>query len=75
MTNHYRPISLLPTLSKIFERAIFSELYSFFITNISLWEQQYGFRPGHSTELAGTKLIDHTYEQMDQQKNTRTYLY
>ena len=23
---------------------------------------------GHSTELAATKLIDHTYEQMDQQK-------
>ena len=33
-----------------------------------LCEQQYGFRAGHSTELAATKLIDHTYEQMDQQK-------
>ena len=31
-------------------------------------EQQYGFRAGHSTELAATKLIDHTYEQMGQQK-------
>ena len=32
-------------------------------------EQQYGFRAGHSTKLAATKLIDHTmYEQMDQQK-------
>ena len=68
LLTNYRPISLLPTLSKIFERAIFTQLYSFFITNNILCEQQYGFRAGHSTELAATKLIDHTYEQMDQQK-------
>ena len=59
LTN-YRPISLLPTLSKIFEHAVFTELYSFFITNKILCEQQYGFRAGHSIELAATKLIDHT---------------
>ena len=59
LLTNYRPISLLPTLSKIFERAIFTQLYSFFITNNILCEQQY--------EL--TKLIDHTYEQMDQISN------
>ena len=32
------------------------------------------FRAGHPTELAATKLIDHTYEQMDQQK-TPTHIY
>ena len=70
----YRPISLLPTLSKMFERVIFTQLYSFFITNNILCEQQYGFRAGHSTVLAATKLIDHTYEQMDQRK-TSTHIY
>ena len=68
LLTNYRPITLLPTLLKIFERAISTQLYSFFITNNILCEQQYGFRAGHSTELAATKLIDHTYEQMDQQK-------
>ena len=68
LLTNYRPISLLPTLSKIFERAIFTQMYSFFITNKILCEQQNGFRAGHSSELAATKLIDHTYEQMDQQK-------
>ena len=68
LLTNYRPISLLPTLSKIFERAIFTQLYSFFITNKILCEQQFGFRAVHSTELAATKLIDHTSEQMDQQK-------
>ena len=69
LLTNYRPLSLLPTLSKIFERAIFTQLYSFFITNKILFEQQYGFRAGYSTELVATKLIDHTYEQMDQQKH------
>ena len=68
LLTNYRPISLMPTLSKIFERAMFTQLYSFFITNNILCEQQYGFIAGHSTELAATKLIDHTYEQIDQQK-------
>ena len=68
LLTNYRPILLLSTLSKIIERAIFTQLYSFFITNKILCEQQYGFWAGHSTELAATKLIDHTYEQMDQQK-------
>ena len=30
LLTNYRPISLLPTLSKIFERVIFTQLYSFF---------------------------------------------
>ena len=54
LLTNYRPISLLPTLSKIFERAIFTQLYSFFITNNILCEQQYGFKARHSTELAAT---------------------
>ena len=69
LLTNYRPISLLPTLSKIFECAIFTQMYSFFITNKILCVQQYGFRAGHSTELSATKLMDHTYEQMDQQKH------
>ena len=66
LLTNYRPISLLFTLSQIFKRAIFTQLYSFFITNKILCEQQYGFRAGHSTELSATKSIDHTYVQLDQ---------
>ena len=68
LLTNYRPISLLPALSKIFERVIFTQLCSFFITNNILCEQQYGFRAEHSIEIAATKLIDHTYEQVYQQK-------
>ena len=40
---NYRPISLLLTLSKIFERVILIQLYTYFDDNNVLSEQQYGF--------------------------------
>jgi hypothetical protein len=47
--NSYRPISLLPTLSKLFEKTIKTRLDSH-IKNISLIpSQQFGFRSKHST--------------------------
>ena len=30
--------------------------------------EQFGFRPGHSTELAAIRLIDHLVKQMDQRR-------
>ena len=41
--NNYRPISLLPTISKIFERIIYSQLYAYFSLNNLLSEEQYRF--------------------------------
>ena len=35
------------------------------IKNDLLCIQQYGFRPGHSTELAALRLTDHLIKQMD----------
>ena len=62
---NYRPISLLPTLSKIFERVIHTQLYTYFDENKLLSEQQYGFREKHSTELAAVKLVDYINHEMD----------
>ena len=47
MTN-YRPISLLPVFSKIFERAVYDQVYSYLQANDILNKHQFGFRPGHS---------------------------
>eukprot|EP00732_Lithocolla_globosa_P002639 Lithocolla_globosa_v1_NODE_1798_length_2330_cov_3.987692.p3 type:complete len:131 gc:universal NODE_1798_length_2330_cov_3.987692:433-825(+) len=41
---NYRPISVLPTFSKIFERLYHSQLTTFFETNNLLYNRQYGFR-------------------------------
>ena len=43
--NNYRPISLLPICSKIFERLIFNEMFEFFIENDLISQHQSGFKP------------------------------
>ena len=40
---NYRPISLLPTISKIFERVIHDHMYEYFNNFNLLAVQQYGF--------------------------------
>ena len=40
---NYRPISLLPAFSKIFEKAVFIQLYEYFNKNNLLYKSQYGF--------------------------------
>ncbi|XP_077938224.1 uncharacterized protein LOC144383653 [Gasterosteus aculeatus] len=50
--NNYRPVSLLPFLSKTLERAIFNQLSSYLHCNNLLDPHQSGFKAGHSTETA-----------------------
>ena len=63
--NNYRPISILPTISKIFERVIFNQIYEHFQTNNLFYKNQFGFRPMHSADLAALSLIDMIISQMD----------
>ena len=60
-----RPISLLPTISKVFERVIHDQIYEYFNQFKLLAEQQYGFRKQHSTEYAAVKLVDHVSKEME----------
>ena len=62
---NYRPISLLPTVSKVFEKVIYIQLYEYFKQNNLFYDNQYGFRTGHSTEMAALELIDRLYQAMD----------
>ena len=56
--NNYRPISILPCISKILERIVHNQIYSFLSKHNIIHPYQYGFRKGHSTDLAILDLYD-----------------
>ena len=48
--NNFRPISVLPTLSKLLERVVYNQFYDHLLSNDLLSDKQSGFRPNHSTQ-------------------------
>ena len=64
LTN-YRPIALLPSISKIFECVLLEQLTIHFTDNNLLSPLQYGFRAKHSTELAALNLVDYLTYKLD----------
>jgi hypothetical protein len=65
---NYRPISILPAISKLFEKAVFIQLYKYLNTNNLLYKNQYGFRTLHSTEMASLEVIDIILKKLDEKK-------
>ena len=66
--SNYRPISLLSSITKILEKLIFKQLSTYLNEHKLLYDSQYGFRAGHSTELASIKLIDRITQDLDKGK-------
>ena len=56
--SNYRPISILPSISKILEKVVYNRLYHFLNSNKLLNPNQYGFRKNHSTDLALIQIYD-----------------
>lgn len=63
--NNYRPITLTPVISKIFERAMYARLINFIEKFGILTENQFGFRKNRSTTLACFNLIKEVTESID----------
>jgi hypothetical protein len=55
---NYRPIFLLTSFSKIFEKVIYARLYQHLIDNNILVNEQFGFRANSSTDKATYQLIN-----------------
>jgi len=56
--DQYRPISLLPIFSKILEKIVHTQLYSYLISNNLISKPQYGFRKQYSTNHVATYLTN-----------------
>ena len=65
---NYRPISLLPVISKVLERIMNNQLLMYFTNTKLLSDNQYGFRPHHSTEYAAVEIVDRITTQLDNNK-------
>uniref|UniRef100_A0A2S2NJB5 Putative RNA-directed DNA polymerase n=1 Tax=Schizaphis graminum TaxID=13262 RepID=A0A2S2NJB5_SCHGA len=64
LPENYRPIALLSSLSKIYERVILQYLQKSLAGKIR--EEQFAFRRNHSTVLQLTKLMDKISENLNQ---------
>ena len=62
---NYRPISLLPICSKIFERLIYNKLFTFFTDNNLISPNQSGFRPGDSCFNQLIAIFHEIYKSFD----------
>ena len=65
--NNYRPISLLPLFSKIFEKIVQKQLYNYLNDKNLLYDSQHGFRENYSTESAVIELTDYIKLHVDNQ--------
>jgi len=56
--SNYRPVSLLTSFSKVFEKVIYKRLHYHIKNSTILAKEQYGFRNNSSTEIASYNLIN-----------------
>ena len=65
---NYRPISLLPLLAKVYEKAIFKHLYNYFFSNSLISKNQSGFTPGDSCTNQLIALTNEVLKAFDDPK-------
>ena len=69
---NYRPISVLPSISKIFEKIMFKQIY--YYMKDKLFPLLCGFREGYSTQHALLRLIEDLKKNLDNKKSAGTVL-
>ena len=68
--SNYRPISVLPVVSRLFEKLIYDQLYKYLPSNKHLYSDQYGFRHLHSVVSCLLKCTNDWYFNIDRGKCT-----
>ena len=65
LITNYRPVSILPVYSKLFERLMYDRIMDFITKQNLLYKYQFGFRNNHSTSMALITLIDNIMSSID----------
>ena len=63
--DNYRPISVLPAITKIAERMVHEQFMDYLESNNLINDSQFGFRQKRSTQLAVTLFLDNVRAKMD----------
>lgn len=66
--SNYRPISVLPIVSKIFEKVIYNRIETYINSIDFLYHKQYGFRPKSNTLSATVDLVTKIKNNIDDKK-------
>ena len=69
LLENYRPVSTLAVFGKIFEKIIYNRLLSFFLSQNTIYENQYGFRKNHSTSHALNFSVDYVESCLKKKKH------
>ena len=63
-------MSMLPCFSKMLEQIMYNSLQKYLKDQNILYDKQFGFRTGHSTEHAIAQLVDQIYEAFEKNEYT-----
>ena len=69
---NYRPVSTLPSISKIYERLLYSQIETFIENKLS--HNQCGFRIGYSVQHCLIKMLEKWKSALDNKKHTGALL-
>ena len=68
--SNYRPISILPILSKIFERSAVDQMVEYLEKNNLIIPNQHAYRKLYSTVTCLTEVINHVHNLLENKKHT-----
>ncbi len=67
---NFRPISLLPTFSKVLEKIVAKQVYDHLENNKLLYKHQYGFRKRHNCEQLLHTYVNHVNNAKEKKEHT-----